>query len=104
MFLFVLATFATAGALALIKRLRNACPKVSLLLLTQHEGLGFLRAAATAELSAVVHLSESLETFLSALEAMERGCRYRSRLIEERPGRASLKRSNISGAHGNIAA
>jgi DNA-binding NarL/FixJ family response regulator len=77
-------------AKALIGRMRIGCPKTSLVLLTGHDGLALLRAAAAANLSAIVHMGDGVDTVQAALAAVEQGCRYRSPRIEERLDRANL--------------
>jgi DNA-binding NarL/FixJ family response regulator len=61
---------------ALIRQLRSACPDVPLILLTEHEGNGFLNRAVSATLSAIVLKHDSVAVFRAALDAVENGRRY----------------------------
>ena len=81
---------------ALIRSVRHACPNVPLILLTEHEGRGFLKRAATADLSAIMHKRDSLAAFRTALDAVQTGHAYHSALIlswQEVEGHRDAKRS-----------
>ena len=80
------------------RRLRQALPGVSLVLLTRHEGTSFLRRAAHVDMDAVAHLCESIVTVRSALDAAESGNPYRSPLIAARVTRTTARRGKPASA------
>ena len=87
----------TAAEIAtLARRLREDCPGRSLVLLTRHEGVPLLRAAAGAGINAVVHLCESVPTISSALAAVACGNEFRSPVIAGRLARAEERRRQVA--------
>lgn len=76
--LFEVRTGTATGAQTLVPRLRAACPEVPLILVTQHDGAGFLAAAESANVSAIVHHRDGVGELLAALDSVRRGLPYRS--------------------------
>jgi DNA-binding NarL/FixJ family response regulator len=95
--LFDVRTGTAVGAQTLTRRLRAACPELPLILVTQHDGPGFLGAAAVADVSAVVHHRDGVAELVAALDSVRRGFPYRSPSIairleqKRRPRCASLR-------------
>lgn len=97
--LFDVRTGSAIGVTALIRRLRLACPNVPLILLTAHEGKGFLKRAVAANLSAIIHKRDSVAVFLAALEAVQSGRGHQSALIASWQEVDSEGRVKHSAAH-----
>lgn len=68
----------------LAHRLRKSRPALSLLLLTRHERIGFLKNATDADIDSVAHMCDSVATVRAALDALEYGRSFRSSLITAR--------------------
>jgi DNA-binding NarL/FixJ family response regulator len=69
--LFEVRSGSAAAVAALIQTLRNGCRGVPLVLLTQHAGAGFRRAAAAARLAAIIDKREPIDVLKGALRAIE---------------------------------